>query len=120
MRFKTVFEKKIEDEQLVEKKTVQTYFEFVNIGEIDTMKEAFQAELIIESKWKTSESIDKYDPKVHWNPELYIENALNVNQSCTYVVTNEDDLLCVTEIRKAKGTFWQRLDLRLVNWLYFS
>jgi hypothetical protein len=47
----------------MQKNIVEVAFEFVNIGEIDTLKETFQAEVIIESKWATIEEFEKYDPK---------------------------------------------------------
>lgn len=74
---------------VVEKTTVQVAFEFVSIGEIDTLNEKFQAEVIIESRWKIEiadedlEDLDLenyYDPRKFWNPLLYVENALAVKE----------------------------------------
>jgi len=47
------------------------------MGEIDTMNEHFNAEMFIESKWIQTENITEYSPQSHWNPKLYIENAIN-------------------------------------------
>jgi hypothetical protein len=60
---------------LIEKRTIQVYFEFVRIGEIDTMNEKFNAEICIESKWIEKDFIQNYNPEQHWNPQLFIENA---------------------------------------------
>ena len=59
-----------------EHKIVQVTVEFVKIGEIDTINEKYNAEIIIESKWITKDTIDVYNPEQHWNPQLYIENVL--------------------------------------------
>ena len=61
---------------LAEKRTVEINFEFVRLGEINTMNEKFSAELRIESKWFDKDFIQKYNPEQHWNPQLYIENVL--------------------------------------------
>ena len=49
---------------------VDVAFEFCSIGEIDTIKETYQAVVVIESKWTTTETFDNYDPQKHWNPML--------------------------------------------------
>lgn len=54
-------------------RTIQVVVEFAKIGEIDTMNEKYQAELYVESKWTEPSEINCYDPKIHWNPKLYIE-----------------------------------------------
>jgi hypothetical protein len=60
----------------IEKRTVQVYFEFYRIGEIDLMNEKYNAEISIESKWVEKDYIQNYNPEHHWNPRLFIENAL--------------------------------------------
>ena len=58
-------------------KIVQVAIEFVRIGEIDTLNEKYNAEIFIEAKWIANEHIvGEYNPERHWNPLLYIENAL--------------------------------------------
>ncbi len=61
---------------LIEKRTIQVYFEFIRIGEIDTMNEKYNAEICIESKWIEKDHIQNYNPEQHWNPQLFIENTL--------------------------------------------
>ena len=82
---------------------VEVAFEFVNIGEIDTLKQIFEAEIIIESKWATIENFAQYDPKENWNPSLYVENAGAVKERITYEVCSEKYITYVTEIRIIKG-----------------
>ena len=112
------------------KRAVFVSFEFVSIGEIDMMNERFQGEVIIESKWLLTEDKDrdmlhdqlpgeqhKFDPKVHWNPELYIENAhTNIREQKKYAVSKgKASEYYVTEYRLVKGNFWQRVELENVS-----
>lgn len=91
---------------------VEVAFEFVAIGEIDTLEEAFQAEVVIESKWSTDEDFDEYDPKVNWNPQLYVANSIDAKESVSYDVSIENSKMIVTEIRIIKGKFWERFNLQ--------
>ena len=95
-------------------KTVSSAFEFVRIGEIDTIKETFQAEVIIESKWLSTEDIETYEPKKHWNPKLFIENAIVVKEVVSYDVVKEQSQTYIQETRIVSGTFWESLDLHNV------
>lgn len=91
---------------------VEVAFEFVKIGEINTMNETFQAEIVIESKWETTEDLTIYDPKKHWNPNLYIDNAINIKEMLRYEVSLKDKTKIITEFRSIKGQFWERIDLQ--------
>ena len=87
---------------------VQVVIEFTRIGEIDTMNEKYQAEVIIESKWRDKLDIIEYDPDVNWNPRLFIENAINeIKENITYRVTKENGCSIITEVRRSKGFFWK-------------
>ena len=93
------------------KKMVMLSFEFVNIGVIDTMNEKFQAEVIIQSKWevypdleKNRDILNEYDPDRHWNPKLYIENAITVREEIDYEPSIEGDRYFITETRNTKGS----------------
>ena len=57
-------------------RVVQVTVEFIKLGEIDTMNEKYSAEIFVESKWIESEFITEYNSDRHWNPQLFIENAL--------------------------------------------
>ena len=83
--------------------------EFVNIGEIDVMEERYDAEIKIKSRWYDDEEIEVYDSMVHWNPRFFIVNAMpDVKQDINYRVEKLDGKSIVTEIRVAKGNFWER------------
>ncbi len=110
--YKSLFD--IQKENTTVSKTVSSSFEFVRIGEIDTIKETFQAEVIIESKWLSADEIETYDPKKHWNPRLFVENAIVVKETISYDVIKEQSQTYIQETRIVSGTFWESLDLHHV------
>ncbi|CAF0930392.1 unnamed protein product [Brachionus calyciflorus] len=94
-------------------RNVEVFVKFLSIGEIDTMNEKYHAELLIESKWLEDSQIIEYDPKINWNPKLYIENALpDVRENISYSISRYFDNTFVTETRYLKGSFWERLELQ--------
>lgn len=104
------------------KRRVAIVFEFLNIGEIDTLNEKFQAEVAITSTWEiysdravNADIFEKYDAKKHWNPQLYIENAIAVKQDIDYDTSIDGDQYFVTEKRNVKGSFWANMELKHVN-----
>ena len=80
--------------------------EFINLGEIDTMNEKYSAEVRIKSRWYDDEEIEEFDKKKHWNPRLYIENALadKYQEDISFNVSRIDGKSIVTETRIAKGS----------------
>lgn len=114
--FKTVYDIRKENERLTQKKTVESAFEFVSIGEIDTMKEFFQAEVIIESKWMFNEAeIEVYEPKKQWNPKLYIENAKNISkEEITYEISIVNGITFINETRQVKGSSIQYVHISVI------
>lgn len=79
--------------------SVELRLVFLKIGEIDTLKEQFQAEAFIQARWSeptlkgtvretgprreknfrsrsSSKDIDGFDPSKFWNPLLYIDNSV--------------------------------------------
>lgn len=104
--FVSLYDKQKEKCILNNSKTVESSFEFVKIGEIDTLKEAFQAEVNIESKWMLHEDIEIYDPKINWNPSLYVENSLIISETISYDIIKENGVKFVIESRSVKGEFF--------------
>jgi hypothetical protein len=95
-------------------KLIECSIQFIQIGEVDTMNERYQAVVEIKAKWYDDEIIENYDPKKHWNPKLFIENASydkNIEE-INYSVSKYYDRTLITETRIAKGTFWERMELR--------
>lgn len=101
------------------KKIVEVRFECIGIGELDTINETFQAELIIRSTWNSPindlNDSNAYDPKKDWNPNLSIENAVVIkSENITYKLEKSSDSLDnfrITEVRRVKGVFWERYQL---------
>lgn len=93
----------------VNSRQVEICVEFFRIGEIDTMNERYNAEFNIEAKWIDFNMAitDKYDMKVHWNPQIFIENALSTVQTVNYDLEKRaDGAILVTERRNIKGLLY--------------
>ncbi|CAF1380220.1 unnamed protein product [Didymodactylos carnosus] len=60
-------------------------------------------------------SVVDYDPKVHWNPELLIDNNVgDLKEQTSYTVISHPDQQSseICEHRMMKGTFWESLELQ--------
>ena len=85
-------------------KIVTINVKFMWIGEIDIKNERFQAKVIIESIWDLDKTIEKYDPKIHQNPKIVIENAMtDVKEEIEYELVQTSSANTVVEKRLAKG-----------------
>lgn len=85
-------------------RVVKVLFQFCRIGEIDTINEKFQAEIYIECTWIDKHVKSDYNPKTHWNPDVYIENGINLTHDIAYrLVKLNDNLTEITETRYVKG-----------------
>ena len=105
------------------------------LGEIDTLKERYEAQIAIESRWPTDlqrlasniseveqsriiegKSISLVDyAESHWHPQLYIENALgDLEQKKRYTAkrSKDDQQIYICEHRDVKGIFWEKLELQ--------
>jgi hypothetical protein len=93
---------------------VEVYLIFLRVGEIDNVKERFQADAYFEACWEDS-SVDPnvpFDPRQNWEPELFIENAVgNLKQEIKYKVEKRGNRTLIFEMRTIKGIFWERLEL---------
>jgi hypothetical protein len=106
----------------------------LNLGEIDTLNEKYQAQAAIESRWVVDIDQLSFDlspddqkslsdgksitltnyPQKHWHPQLYIENALgDLKEQIRYSAkrSKEDNQIYVCEHRDIKGVFWEKLEL---------
>jgi len=93
---------------------VEIYLIFLRIGEIDNVKERFQADAYFEASWEDNTVDPKtgFNPTVNWDPELFIENSVgNLKQDIKHRVEKKDDKTIVVEMRTIKGIFWERLEL---------
>lgn len=98
-------------------KHVQVSVVFLRFGEIDTLNEKFQAEVMVQSKWvDPDDKMTKYDPNDTniWNPKLFIENMISIAKPeiIEYNIVKEEGKTVVIETRHANGVFWERLELQ--------
>ncbi|CAF1052001.1 unnamed protein product [Rotaria sordida] len=101
----------------LERVTVELRLVFLKIGEIDTLKEQFQAEAFIQARWYEPSlkgtDIDCFDSNKFWNPLLYIDNSVGdfKNDVWHKVVYDGTDTPMIYEMRKIKGVFLENLEL---------
>lgn len=88
-----------------EPKIVKIFVLIRKIGQIDTLNERFHAEFTIEAMWSSKEEINsEYDPSLHWNPKIHIENLFgNLEETIKYYVKKTSDEIFVIEKRQIKG-----------------
>lgn len=87
-----------------EPKEIQVSVEFLRFGEIDTMNEKYYAEVCIETTWVEKRLTRNYDPKVDWNPKIYIENSLlEPKEEVLYEIKRFYDMVIIKEIKFIKG-----------------
>ncbi|XP_076460166.1 cys-loop ligand-gated ion channel-like [Babylonia areolata] len=103
-----------------EKIKVQVCVQFFKVGEIDTLKEQYTADVIVRARWREpsldgqlQEQGDMVEPGRYWNPKLYIENAYGdpKEQFRHRVMFNEKGEAFISEKRTVKGTFMENLEL---------
>jgi hypothetical protein len=106
----------------------------INLGEIDTLNEKYQAHASIESRWPVpydkflsnlsyddqnrltngkSITLVKY-AESNWHPHLYIENGLGeLKEQIKYSgrINQDDNKIYICEHRDIKGLFWEKLEL---------
>ena len=115
---------------------VELYVCFLKIGEIENIKQKFQADVYIGTYTEYIENIfrnyilkkkfifkeacwednsiegDTFDTKKHWTPDLYIENTSGApKQDIKYKIIKKGKSKIVCEMRKASGTFYETLEL---------
>jgi hypothetical protein len=94
---------------------------FLKIGEIDTVKECFTAEALIQSKWR-EQSLDgrmelnlkEIPVNDYWNPKLYVDNTVGeAKESVTQtVVFNRKQEAYICSQKRIKGGFMENLELQ--------
>ena len=88
------------------------------------MNEHFQCEVLVKSKWfETDRTIEikNYDPNIHWNPNLYIQNVLSDSkETVKYKIKSSENGVLITEYKTIKAKFWERIELYDVGLEVFS
>ncbi|VDL89434.1 unnamed protein product [Schistocephalus solidus] len=111
------------DEELKERKEkviVEVRVVFLKIGEIDTLKEYYQADAFIQAKWREP----KLDGKGHkylsattldqyWNPLCYVDNILSETKEVRWLSTqlSPKGEVYIVERRRVRGVFLETLEL---------
>lgn len=97
---------------------VEVFLIFLRVGEIDNVKERFQADAYFEASWEDDNVVNAesgiFDPHLNWEPELFIENAVgNLKQDIKYRIERSKDTnkVRIHEMRNIRGIFWERLEL---------
>ncbi|XP_076087790.1 cys-loop ligand-gated ion channel-like isoform X2 [Mytilus galloprovincialis] len=101
------------------KAKVQICVQFFKVGEIDTLKEQFTADVIVKAKWREptldgqNKSAENVDFSKIWNPKLYIENSYgDPKEQMRYrILYNDKGDAYISEKRVIKGTFMENLEL---------
>ncbi|ELU06091.1 hypothetical protein CAPTEDRAFT_202877 [Capitella teleta] len=103
------------------KRKVVLHVTFLKVGEINTMKEAFDADILLRAKWREPE-LDKckvpilpenYDFDRVWNPKIYIDNIIGEPKRTSNMrveYEGDGEAYCV-ERRRVKGTFMETMEL---------
>ena len=90
---------------------------FCSTGQINTLSDQFDGEAFLEIEWQDSNAIDAYDSKQHWNPNVYVYNALGeLKQQITHTITKTqsgETIIC--EQQKLKGAYYETLELNNVS-----
>ncbi|XP_064598221.1 cys-loop ligand-gated ion channel-like isoform X2 [Liolophura sinensis] len=106
--------------KIKQKIRVEICVQFAKVGEIDTLKEQYAADVVIKAKWRepaldgqTITTADAIDWKKYWNPKIYIENTIgDPKEKISYrVLHNDEGHAFVVEKRRVKGVFMENLEL---------
>ena len=109
------------DQKRTEKCQVEVRVVFLKIGEIDTLKEQYSADIYVQSRWRepmldnfTNENLKTVDYSELWSPLIYIENAISEQKDTTWQIAmlNERGEAFVSERRKIRGVFLEKLELQ--------
>ena len=92
---------------------VELYAIFLKVGEIENIRQRFQADAYIEAIWEdNSIKGDSFDPDRYWTPDLFIENTIgNIKQDIKYKIVKKNNKTFVCEMRNVKGMFYETLEL---------
>ncbi|ELT93511.1 hypothetical protein CAPTEDRAFT_221712 [Capitella teleta] len=100
--------------------TVYVRVVFLKVGEIDTLKEKYSADVFIQAKWreplldgKAEIEIEEVDWDEYWNPCLFVENEYGEAKQSVWYSVSLDELgqATVCEKRRLNGSFLEYLEL---------
>nr|KAG5692699.1 hypothetical protein BaRGS_008562 [Batillaria attramentaria] len=92
---------------------------FLKIGEIDTLKEQFRAEVFVQARWREPAldhvtSVDDISWHSLWNPQLQLENAMDDPKVTAWhdLKLSDSGEAYVLEKRRVKADFSENLELQ--------
>ncbi|CAD5124063.1 DgyrCDS12366 [Dimorphilus gyrociliatus] len=108
------------DNQTNKKREVYIRVVFLKLGEIDTLKEKYAADVFFQARWR-EERFDNKDEieeddivwDEYWSPKLSIENLLNSTLMDVWRLVEKDENghAYITEKHRINGTFAESLEL---------
>ncbi|OWF35286.1 gamma-aminobutyric acid receptor subunit rho-3-like [Mizuhopecten yessoensis] len=99
------------------KKHVYVKVVFLKVGEIDTIKENFAADVFIQARWRESQldntTVSEKDLSQFWCPRLLVHNVMDASKDRTWreLVHDKGGAAYVVEKRRIKGHFSEKLEL---------
>ncbi|RUS77273.1 hypothetical protein EGW08_014964 [Elysia chlorotica] len=112
--------KKSRPQHFYESPRVHVKTVFMKFGEVDTVKEKFDADLFLQARWREP-ALDSHHPKKAevnwaelWNPGIHIHNLLATRFDKTWRQTEFTSTgeAFVVEKRRVKGTFAESMELQ--------
>ncbi|XP_033726406.1 gamma-aminobutyric acid receptor subunit rho-2-like [Pecten maximus] len=100
-----------------QKKQVYVKVVFLKVGEIDTIKENFVADVFIQARWREAQldnrTATEKDLSEFWSPRLLVHNVLDASKDRTWkeLVHDREGAAYVVEKRRIKGHFSEKLEL---------
>ncbi|XP_046574337.1 LOW QUALITY PROTEIN: cys-loop ligand-gated ion channel-like [Haliotis rubra] len=106
-----------DDEGTVEQVRVYIRVVFLKIGEVNTLKEKYAADVFLQARWeqpKHYKQLDENGKEEEWDPQLQIENVLGdaKEEEWRYKEAISPDHFRVFECRRIKGVFVENLELQ--------
>merc|ERR1712002_449701 len=105
----------------IKKRKVIVRVTFVKIGEINTLKECYEADVLLCISWRATELEKKEEmgviginPNDYWNPKIYIDNSIGspkLTSSVQIEKRNDDKEIWFVEYKRYQGSFLEPLDL---------
>ncbi|KAL3884622.1 hypothetical protein ACJMK2_024749 [Sinanodonta woodiana] len=102
-----------------EKKTVLLKVVYLKVGEVDTVKEQYIAEICLTARWREPalDGVKRHstvDFMKYWNPKIHVSNLIGESQKSiwTELGLGPNGEAYIVEKRRISGTFGERMELQ--------
>ncbi|KAK3590900.1 hypothetical protein CHS0354_020877 [Potamilus streckersoni] len=102
-----------------DKKTVLLKVVYLKVGEVDTVKEQFIADICLRARWREPaldgvKSNSHVDFKKYWNPKIHVSNLIGESQQSIWTELGlvPSGEAYIVEKRRISGTFGERMELQ--------